>query len=240
MREGALTTKLGGLLEKYFYFFMSLLFVGVVVYGFSFTVGMNLIHPSVPRPFLLYIHAVVFSGWLVFFILQSTLVRTHNVQWHRRIGLYGVAHGVAITAVGISTAIIMARFNMVQLHSSHADSDMMIPLFDMVCFTTTFALAIYWRKKPEFHRRLMFIATCSLTAAAFGRFPERILPPEFFYAGVDLLILLGVLRDLMVVRSVHPVYRYVLPAFIVGQTVVTYTVFHELPYWQKIAHTILS
>jgi len=233
------TTERGGLLDQYFYFFMSLLIPAVVVYGFSFTVGKNLIHPTIPRPLILYVHAAVFSGWLVFFMLQSALVRTHNVHWHRRIGWFGVALGVVIPVLGVSTAITMGRFNILRLHSTEAESDLMIPLFDMVAFTGTFALAIYCRKKPEFHRRLILIATCALTAAAFGRFPERLLPSELFYGGVDLLILLGVVRDMIVNRSVHRVYFYVLPAFIVGQTIVTYTVFHGLPYWTRIAHAIL-
>lgn len=123
-----MTTNRRGLLETYFYFFISLLIAAIVVYGFSFTVDKNLIHPAVPRPMILYIHAAVFSGWLVFFILQSALVRTHNVRGHRRIGWFGLALGITITVLGTSTAIVMARFNTVQLHSSDADSNMMIPL----------------------------------------------------------------------------------------------------------------
>ena len=233
------TTKRGGLLDQYFYFFMSLLIPAVVVYGFSFTLDKNLIHPVIPRPLILYVHAAIFSGWLVFFMLQSALVRTHNVHWHRRIGWFGVALGVMIPVLGVSTAINMGRFDILSLHSTKAESVLMIPLFDMVAFTGTFALAIYYRKKPEFHRRLILMATCALTAAAFGRFPERLLPRDLFYGGVDLLILLGVVRDMIVNRSVHRVYFYVLPAFILGQTIVTYTVYHHLPYWLRIAHAIL-
>jgi len=234
------TTKRGGLLNQYFYFSMSLLIAAVVVYGFSFTVGQNLIHPAVPRPFLLYVHATVFTGWLVFFILQTALIRTRNVLVHRRIGWFGAAMGSAMVVLGVSNAITMGRFNMLALHQSHTESDLMIPLFDMLCFGTTFGLAILWRKKPEYHRRLMLVATCALTAASFGRFPERLLPAEYFYSGVDLLILLGVLRDLIVNRRVHRIYLYALPLFIVGQTVVSITVFHQLAYWQKIAHAIMG
>jgi hypothetical protein len=233
------TAKRGGLLDQYFYFFMALLIPAVVAYGFSFTVGENLIHPAIPRPLILYVHAAVFSGWLVFFMLQSALVRTHNVNWHRRIGWFGVALGVVIPVLGVFTTVTMGRFNILRLHSTRAESALMIPLFDMVAFTPTFALAIYYRKKPEFHRRLILMATCALTAAGFGRFPGWLLPHEFFYAGVDLLILLGVVRDMIVNRSVHRIYFYVLPAFIVGQTIVSYTVFHHLPYWTRIAHAIL-
>lgn len=234
------TTKRDGLLDQYFYFFMSLLVAAVVVYGFHFTIDKNLLHPAPPRPFLLYVHAAVFTGWLIFFLLQTVLVRTRNVPVHRRIGWFGIAMGSAMVVLGVSTAITMTRFDLIQLHQNQAESGLLIPLFDMVCFGTTFGLAVRWRRKPEYHRRLMLVATCALTAASFGRFPERLLPPEYFYSGVDLLIVLGVVRDWIVERHVHKVYLYVLPLFIVGQIVVSYTVFRPLPYWQKIAHTIVG
>jgi hypothetical protein len=237
----AVITKRRGLLDCYFYFAMSLLIPAVVVFGFSFTIGDNLLHPAVPRPPILYLHAAVFSGWLVFFFVQSTLVRTHHVPWHRKIGWFGAGLGALMPVLGVATAIVMTRFNVARLHFNvaEAESFLLIPLFDMLCFASTLALAIYWRKKPEFHRRLILIATCALTAAAFARFPERLLPNLYFYSGVDFLILLGVGRDMIVNRRVHQVYWYALPAFIVGQTIVTYTIHHNLPYWTSIAHEII-
>jgi hypothetical protein len=212
----------------------------VIVYGFSFTVGENLIHPAIPRPPILYVHAIVFSGWLVFFILQSTLVRSRKVQWHRGVGWFGVALGTLIPIVGVSTAIVMGRFRIMSLHATDEESFLIVPLFDMVCFTSTFPLAIYWRKRPELHRPLMLTATCALTAAGFGRFPERILPGYVFYIGVDLLLLLGVARDLFVTRTINRVYLYVLPLFILGQSVVTYVAYHNVGFWLKIVHSVLG
>ena len=78
------------------------------------------------------------------------------------------------------------------------------------------------------------------TAAGFGRFPERILPGYFFYAGVDLLILLGVAHDLIVNRTVHSVYLRVLPLFILGQTIVTYLAYRNVPFWLRVAHAMLG
>jgi hypothetical protein len=241
MSEGSgVNTARASLLDRYFYFLMSLLIVAVVLYGFSFTIGQNLIHPAVARPLFLYFHAAVFSLWLVLLILQSALVRTRNVGLHRRVGWFGVALGSAIPVVGVSIAITMGRFNAQQLHQTNTESDLIIPLWDMVAFTGSFALAVYWRKKPEFHRRLILVATCALTAAAFGRFPENLLPPVFFYAGVDLLILLGAVRDLIVNKSIHIVYRYALPGFILGQTGVMYVNTHHSAWWLKIAHALLQ
>jgi hypothetical protein len=54
----------------------------VLTYGFSLTIGKNLIHPRFPRPEILYLNAVIFFAWLVFYILQSALVRTRNVHAH--------------------------------------------------------------------------------------------------------------------------------------------------------------
>jgi hypothetical protein len=239
----ALTTEHFGLLDlldRYFYFCMSLLIAVVVMYGFSHTVRKNLIHPAAPRPFILYVHAAVFSGWVIFFILQSTLVRTNNVALHRRTGWFGAALGVAITALGFATAVVMGRVNIFHVPDAKVAAFLIIPFFDMFAFSIPFALAIYFRKKPEFHRRVMLMATCALTAAAFGRFPRQILPHVFFYAGVDFLILLGAARDLIVNRRIHRVYLVGLPALVFAQIVVMYTNVHESPWWLKIAHTILG
>lgn len=233
----AVATKRGGLWDKYFYFAMSLLMTAVVVSGFSLTMGPRIIHPKTPPPTILYIHAFVFYGWLAFFILQSALVRTHNVRVHRTLGWFGVAMGVVIPILGISTAITMNRIKMMADPNSGALSFMLVPFNDIVCFTAAFALAIYWRKKPEYHRRLVLIASCALTAAGWGRFP--FIPEAFFYGGVDLLIFLGVVRDWIVNRNVHVVYKYALPAFMIAQTFTMYTVLTSAPWWLKIENAIL-
>ena len=235
-----MTTRRGGLLDTYFYFFMSLLIATVVVYGFGHTVAGSLIPPDVPRPFLLYVHAAAFSLWVVFYICQSALVRTRNVWLHRRLGWFGAGLGVAMLGLGISTAITMSRFDILHYHQADAAAFLIVPFFDIFSFSTLLALAIYWRKKPEFHRRLILVACCALTSAAFGRFPSKILPLEWSFIGVDVLILLGVARDLIVNRRIHPVYLFGVPAFVLCQIAAWYTYLHDSPYWLKVAHAILA
>lgn len=208
-------SRLGGAMDKNFYLGMSLLVAAVVVYGFSQTVNENLIHAVPSRPWILWVHGVLFSGWVVFFILQSALVRTHNVALHRTLGWFGAGMGLLITVIGTWTAIDMDRFHFL-LDGDPSDKWFFaIQLLDIVSFTAAFWLAIYWRKKPEFHRRLMLIATCALTSAAFARFPKAGFMIPYFC--LDGLILLGFARDLTVNRRVHAVYRYALPALVVWQ-----------------------
>jgi len=228
-----------GIVHRYFYFAMSLLLAAIVVDGFKRTVNENLFHPAVPRPFILWIHGAAFAAWVTFFIGQSTLVRIHKVSWHRSIGWFGAGLATVMVPLGTVTAIVMARFDTVQLHQSGADAFLSVPFYDMIAFGVLIALAIYWRTKPELHRRLIFLATCGLMDAPFGRF-DYLFDHSLFYLCLDLLMVLGVARDLLVDRRVHKVYLYALPLLIVGQGLAVYMWRHNPPWWQGITHVIMG
>jgi hypothetical protein len=208
----------------------------VVVYGFSHTIGHNLLHASPIPPFILTIHAIVFPGWVLFFILQTALVRTRNVPLHRTLGWFGLAFGIGILVLGYITAAGMDRF-FLQQHRKFPPAFLIIQLMDLVSFAIPFSLAIYWRRRPEFHRRLMLIASCGLTDAAFARFPFVSL--AFSPVGVDALILLGILRDLIVDRRIHKVYLYAFPLLLLFQIFCMQTYFHSSPWWVHVASALL-
>ena len=174
----------------------------------------------------------------MFYIFQSALVRTHNVKWHRFFGWFGVGLGVAMVGLGFAISIIMGHFNAVVLHLPDP-AFLAVPFSDMLFFGTLFALAIYWRRKPEFHRRLMFLATCVLLDAAFGRF-LYLFNHSLFYLCVDAVMLLGVARDLVVNRSVHKVYRVAIPLLCAAQLVVIYLWRGSPAWWLGTAKAILG
>ena len=225
--------------SRYFYLCMSLLVAAIVVWGFSHTINDNLFHPAIPRPVILWFHGAAFSAWVAFFILQSTLVRTHNVKWHRRFGWFVAGLGTAMVPLGLITAVIMGRFDTYSLHQHGADAFLIIPFYDMVAFGLCFALAVAWRRNSELHRRLIFIATCGLLDAAFGRI-DFVFNHNLFFACLDGVIALGVLRDLFVNRRVHKVYFAALPALMVAQYFVIYTWRSGSGWWLRIAHALLG
>ena len=232
---------MGGYLRKFlgrfFYSGMSLLVAAVVIFGFSHTIGANLFHPDRPLPLILYIHVIVFSFWVVLIITQSALVRASMVTLHRRLGIFGAILGGILPFLGITTALVMQHWR------SHLDgasnAALSLPFNDMLMFSIAFGLAIYWRRRPEFHRRLMLIATCCLTGAAFARFLESMVPHNAFYACVDLLVLLGVLRELLITRRAHAVYRYGMPCMIAGQVIAQYLMLAAPSPWLVITHRIV-
>ncbi len=238
-KKASTIPQLKGFVNRYFYFFVSLLFATVVVTGFSRTINDNLFHAVLPRPLLLWIHGAVFASWVVFFIAQSTLVRVRRVSWHRFLGWFGAGLATVMVPLGVTVAIVMARFDTVQLHQSDADAFLAIPFYDMLAFGVLIPLAIYWRKRPEFHRRLMFVGTCGLMDAPVARF-DFVFDHRLFFVCVDLLIVLGVGRDLLVDGRVHKVYRYALPALIVGQSLAIYLWRVDPAWWRTITHAILG
>lgn len=225
-------------LDDYFYFAMSLLIAAIVVIGFSRTVNENLFHAAIPRPFLLWIHAAAFAGWICFYIFQSALVRSHNVKLHRQLGWIGVGLGGLMVPLGFTIAIVMTRFDSVQLHLTDP-TFLSIPFYDMIVFGVLLWLAISWRRKPELHRRLLFLATCCLLDAPFGRF-DFLFNHNLFYPCLDLVILLGVVRDLVTNRRVHVVYRYAWPILIVCQAFTVYVWRSSPVWWLKTTQAILG
>jgi hypothetical protein len=131
----------------------------------------------------------------------------------------------------------MDRFFLQRHHDTETPAFLIIQLMDLSSFAIPFALAIYWRRRLEFHRRLMLIASCGLTDAAFGRFP--LLPLAFSPGGVDALILLGILRDLIVDRRIHKVYLYAFPLLLLFQIFCMQTYLHTSPWWVRIATVLL-
>jgi FtsH-binding integral membrane protein len=233
-----LATRRNAVLDEYFYFGMSLVFAAIVAIGFSRTVNQNLFHPAIPRPWLLWVHAMAFASWVAFYILQSALVRSQNVWLHRKLGWFGAGLGALMVLLGFTVAVIMGRFDAVQLHFNDP-TFLSIPFYDMLAFGACLALAISWRRKPELHRRLLFLATCCLLDAPFGRF-DFLFNHFLFFPCLDVVILLGVVRDVLVDRRVNVVYRYALPLMIAGQTFAVY-LWHWSPgWWLRTTHAILS
>jgi len=228
-----------GLVDQYFYFAMSLLLAAIVVIGFSRTVDHNLVHAAPARPLLLWIHGAAFSGWVAFYIFQSALVRTRNVKWHRFFGWFGTGLAALMIPLGITIAVIIARFDVHVLHEVGIETFLAIPFFDMVTFCLFVGLAIYWRKQPELHRRLLLIATCGLMDAPFGRF-DYIFNHNLYFLCLDGVMLLGVVHDLVVNRSIHKVYRVVLPPLWAAQAITVYLYAGSPAWWLRLTRSIVG
>lgn len=237
--EASATKQLKRFLSRYFYLCASLVMAGLVVWGFSNTVDARLLHANPPRPLLLWFHGMIFSAWIVLFIAQPALVRVRKVSVHRALGWFGAALAATMVVSGFIVSVVMLRFDMTVLHRKSVASFLSVLWCDMIIFGACIALAIYFRKRPEYHRRLVFMASCQLMQAAFVRL-HYIGSHDLFYPALDVLIVGGMLRDLVVDGRVNRVYLYVFPPMIVLQAWATYLERVNPSWWRAATLAILG
>jgi hypothetical protein len=193
--------------DRRFYTGMSLLIAAIVFAGFSRTFYLSpWLHGPALSP-LRIVHGAAFSAWILLFVTQTTLVAAGRTDIHRRLGIAGVVLAVGMVVLGTVLAISNAREGRAP-PGIPPRVFLIIPLFDMLVFAPLVTAAVWYRHRPETHKRLMLLATLSLLAAAVARLPTALaaVGPPFYFGVVDLLVLTGVLYDLVTRRAVHPVY----------------------------------
>lgn len=202
-------------MQRSFYLAMMLFIAALILFGFSHTVGAVLIHPDRPPPAMLYVHVTVFCGWLVVVLTQTLLIWSRNQRLHKKLGWFGLGFGVVMVCVGLATTVIMGHW---QVQRDGPEGSMFIyrPFEDILFFGTAFGLAIHWRKRPDFHRRLMLLAAIAVTPPAISRIPG--LPTlSTVYVATDLLLAVAIAHDLITTRKIHKVYRWGVGVAVVGQ-----------------------
>jgi hypothetical protein len=194
-------------IERRFYSGMALLFAAVVFVGFARTYYLRSYFGSPELDWIRHAHGVVFSAWLVLLVVQTTLVARRRADLHRRVGVAGVLIALAMIVIGTATALLRARIIDLPPGSPPPLAFLTIPLGDLVVFGTLFALAYRWRRRVDFHKRLMLLATIAILPAAVARLPLtfiQALGPVAFFGLADLLVVVMAAFDWMTIRRIHP------------------------------------
>ena len=146
--------------------------IGLLVFaGFARTYYLKIYTGAAPLSPLVHLHGILFTSWILLFVLQTTLVAGHRVHTHRRLGLATLPLAAAMIVVGVLTSIIGLRLR----HNATGVPDpvafLAVPLGEMVIFAILIGFGVYYRQRKEAHKRLMLLATLSLLTAPLGRLP---------------------------------------------------------------------
>ena len=191
--------------ERWFYVCMSIAVVITVFAGFAPTYYLRPRFTAAPLMPLLHLHGLVFSSWIVLFVVQTTLVAAHRTDIHRRLGILGGVIATFMILIGFITALIRASQGATPVPGVSPLSFLVVPLGDISVFAVLIFGGFYYRRRPDVHKRLMLLATISILAAAIARLPFAIMqagPPAFF-GFTDIFILVCVLYDLITLRRIH-------------------------------------
>lgn len=166
---------------------------------------------------LLHVHGFLFTSWVVLFVVQVQLVAARRVDIHRRLGWIGTGLAAAMIVAGVSAAIDALRRASAP-PGIPADVFFVVPMFDIAEFATLVGLAVYFRRRADFHRRLMLVGTLVLLPAAFARLPGvAAAGPVAFFGLLDLVLVGAMLYDKLTLGRVHTAYRWAISAVILSQ-----------------------
>lgn len=189
--------------ERLFYIGMALLVVATVFAGFAPTYYLRPYFVTAPLPRLLHLHGIIFTSWILLFLIQTTLVAAHRVDIHRRLGILGGVIASLMVVVGTLTAIIRAKQGAAPPGVPPL-SFLTVPFVDMLVFPILVGAGFYFRRRADIHKRLMLLATISILAAAVARLPYVLSGgPLAFFGLTDLFILVCVIYDLTSRGRVH-------------------------------------
>lgn len=163
---------------------------------------------SVDAPAIIHFHATIYIGWLLIFLTQTVLAASGRVAAHTKLGNLAIGYGVLVVVAELIAAFGMFALRVRAGNVVDAQGRLVGPLVDMTVFAPLFAAAIYYRRRPEIHKRLMVVATTYLLVAAVSRMPFLGEPRNLYLVHLIWVapILLAMAHDWWRQRRVHPVY----------------------------------
>lgn len=188
-----------------FFPIMSSLLIVFVFLGFAPTYYMRPASAGA-IPASLHIHGAAMTAWYVLLLLQTTLIAMRRRAVHRRLGVAGAV--IASVIVILNPMVVVWGVahrppgEPIELTALIVVGDLLV----MAIFAILAALAIYWRRYPETHSRMLMLASIAVAGPALGRLSLNLAAtPLPGLITLMLLPLLVVVHDRVLMKRVHPV-----------------------------------
>lgn len=163
---------LEGQIRRGFYVGLAVLITALAVAGFWPTYWGPLFSGTLDLHWLLHVHGVVFTLWLVVLTAQAGLVYQGQTELHQTVGTsVGVAWGVLLILAGLSAIVgnispaVGTEYETLQGFIAE------LPVLSggLVSFSILFVAGIALQRRPAAHKRLMVLASAGLLSAPVGR-----------------------------------------------------------------------
>ncbi len=186
----------------------AILFPLIVGIGFARTYYLKTVFSPDPLPSLLvHVHGLLMTAWVLLFVVQIWLVRSHRVSLHRRLGVAGVVLAVAVVIVGFFTMIAAAKNGSRSTPPGFPPlAFMAVPFSDLIMMVVLFGAALALRRRSADHKRLMLLVALNLLPPALARVPVPgllALGPLFFFGIPTLLALVALTYDRVTVGRMN-------------------------------------
>lgn len=190
----------------------------IVFAGFARTFYLRLLFQTKGLPLLLHLHGFLFTAWFVLFFVQARLVARHRIDLHRKLGIVGAVLAPLCACVAIAVSLHAGRRGVLAHLTPLTNLQARPGAMDMgtsLMFLVLVAIALYLRRRPEYHKRIMVLACCSLLLPAIGRIPfssDTVLFDAVGFWGLVAITevppLACILYDTIKHRRLHPAFGW--------------------------------
>ena len=206
-----------------FYIGFGLVGLAVVALGFGVTYALPMARRTFSAPWIVHLHGAAALSWVLLFITQARLVRTRRTPLHRRLGHVAIPLALLVWLSGIATARWAATRDLPS-QGSAATSSFGGTVSGLSLYLVLVVAAVAMRRKPDWHKRLVMLATIQVLWPAWFRL-RHLFPtvpnPDIWFAFVLAYspILVAAIRDFRRSGKVHPVWLFVGPALVLEQSI---------------------
>jgi hypothetical protein len=227
------------IIQNRFHTLAATLVAALIVAGFARTYYLAFLFDVPPLTWLMHLHGLTFSAWLVIHFTQARLIAAHRYAMHRKLGIAGAFVGLSMIVLGVIAWYgALARGHAPPGRDPFAFSA--VSAMSLVQFGLFLGAALLLRKKREWHKRFVLLASISVLLPALGRLwflisgPSRVYPPLFVVAVVAWCFV----DDLRKRGRVHP-------AYLIGGTLIAVSMplrfmLGETAAWQAFAHWVVG
>jgi hypothetical protein len=195
-----------------FYAHIALVLAALIFIAFSRTYYLRFLSDLPPLTQLVHLHGLVSTAWIALFVAQTRLVAAHRVDLHMKLGLVGVLLAVAMIVVGVLTVAAAAAGPGTRPSGLTQPQFSAIPMMSTLLFAIFLSLALWLRRRSDFHKRLMVLAVIAIIGPAVGRLIAwgdlRMLAPIIQPGVVLALVAWCLVFDWRRHHLVHPVFAY--------------------------------
>lgn len=200
---------------SYFFLGMAVFLIVIVILGFGSTYGYQVVMGQeisglgvVETDWVIHIHAAVFVGWMILLLTQTVFIVRGQMQKHMTLGKsVGIVMAVAVLIAGsLITYDEVQAFISKEIFAKKEWLDILLVTMQswmaLLLFAGLFGLGLFYRNRPQAHKRYMIFATIMLVFAATSRM-GYLLGPWHNTIGMGLMVAPFFIYDIYTIGRVH-------------------------------------
>jgi hypothetical protein len=225
--------------ERWFFAAMAGIVALATFVGFAPSYYLAPMFGAKPLSTLLHAHGLVFTGWILLYVVQTGLITAGRTDIHRIVGPAAAALAVAMVPLGIATAIITKQVAAAH-HLPPQGPPLIFPLGAILTFAVLVGAAVVMRNRAAWHKRLMLLGTVAILTTPLARITRfahlGLTPPIGGMVLTDILLAALVSYDLKKHGKLHPATAWGGGFFLATQLL--RVLLNLTPAWQHFAKSL--